>query len=225
MSLYPDQIEEISRITFEECIEDFKEDLLPLDHIEYERVARVCNRIANGNKDLRQIYDKNWTITVIDLPIENAFVLPSGNIFIYQGMLDFCQNDDQLAVIIGHEMAHAILGHSAEQLSLAAVLDVVVLVPMAVLWALLPNGGIGLVFDWFINKAKEVIFNLPFSRQMELEADSVGLVLAAKACFDVREAPTLWMLMELKKTGDLEVFSELDRLIEFLSTHPLDRTR
>ena len=81
------------------------------------------------------------------------------------------------------------------------------------------------VCDWFINKAKEVIFNLPFSRQMELEADSVGLVLAAKACFDVREAPTLWMLMELKKTGELEAFSELDRLIEFLSSHPLGRTR
>ena len=105
------------------------------------------------------------------------------------------------------------------------MLDVVVLVPMAVLWALLPNEGIGLVCDWFINKAKEVIFNLPFSRQMELEADEVGLVLAAKACFDVREAPALWMLTELRKTGDLEAFSEPDTQLDFLSTHPVDRTR
>ena len=66
--------------------------------------------MLKGNRDLRQIYDKSWTVTVIDQPVKNAFVLPSGNIFVYKGMLDFCINDDQLAVILGHEMAHAVLG-------------------------------------------------------------------------------------------------------------------
>ena len=216
-------MEKISREVFEDCLEDFKEHLLPVDHGDYERMARVFKRIANGSKDLSQIYDKSWTITVVDLPIENAFVLPSGNIFVFRGMLEFCKNDDQLAVIIGHEMAHAILGHSAEILSLASLLDVLVLVPMAVLWALLPNEGIAMVCDWFVNKAKAVIFNLPFSREMELEADKVGLVLAARACYDVREAPALWLLRELEKTQQLEYFSDKD--LEFNSTHPVDRTR
>merc|ERR1719427_2509528 len=95
------------------------------------------------------------------------------------------------------------------------------LVPMAVLWAMMPNDGVALVANWFIDKVIDLIVDLPFSRDMEMEADEVGLVMAAKACFDVREAPALWGLMELMS----EDVMETDRDLEFLSTHPCHGTR
>jgi len=221
VALYPEQMKSISKNEFENMIEEFQDYILPNNHREYERVARVSNRLLNGNKDLRQIYDKNWTITVINQPIQNAMVLPSGNIFIFRGMLDLCKNDDQLAVIIGHEMAHSILGHVAEKLTLASFVQVVLLVPMALLWALMPNGGIAIVCDWFIDKVTNLLVHLPFSRYMELEADEVGLILAAKACFDVREAPAFWELLELLDDDPLSNEEDL----EFLATHPVHKTR
>ena len=78
-------MKKISRQEFDGLIEEYREHILPNVHPEYTRVARVSNRILNGNKDLRQIYDKTWTVTVVDQPVQNAFVLPSGNIFISKG--------------------------------------------------------------------------------------------------------------------------------------------
>ena len=60
------------------------------------RVVDVSNRLLSGNKDIRQIYDKTWTVTVVDQNVKNAFVLPCGNIFVFTGMLDLCENDDQV---------------------------------------------------------------------------------------------------------------------------------
>ena len=214
-------MKKISRQEFDGLLEEYSEHILPNVRPEYSRVSRVSNKILNGNKDLRQIYDKTWTVTVVDQPVQNAFVLPSGNIFIFKGMLDLCENDDQLAIIIGHEMAHSILGHIAEKLTMASFVHVVMLVPMAVLWAIMPNDGIAMVCDWFIDKVTDVLIHLPFSRDMELEADQVGLLLAAKACFDVREAPALWQLLEMMEEDPLAK----DKDFEFLATHPVHSTR
>eukprot|EP00092_Neocalanus_flemingeri_P028561 GFUD01031017.1.p1 GENE.GFUD01031017.1~~GFUD01031017.1.p1 ORF type:complete len:385 (+),score=130.30 GFUD01031017.1:323-1477(+) len=221
VALTPDQTKKISRVEFQNLLEDLKPDILPDRHPIYERVVKVSNRILQGNRDIRQIYDKNWTVTVVDQPVKNAFVLPSGNIFVFKGMLDLCENDDQLGIILGHEMAHTVLGHVAEKLTMASFVQVVLLVPMAVLWAILPNDGVALVANWFIDQMIQLIVDLPFSRDMEMEADEVGLVMAAKACFDVREAPALWGLMELMSEDPMET----DRDLEFVSTHPCHGTR
>jgi len=221
VALTPEQVKKISRNEFEQLLEELEGEVLDHTHPLYTRVTRVANRLLQGNKDLRQIYDKQWTVTVVDNPTRNAFVLPSGNIFMYRGMLDLCKNDDMLAVILGHEMAHAVLGHTAERLTNASFLNLVLLLPFALLWALLPNDGVALVANWFFDKVVEVAVELPFSRAMEAEADEVGLVMAAKACFDVREAPPLWGLMELLAEDE----TENDTDLEFLSTHPVHSTR
>ena len=93
------------------------------------------------------------------------------------------------------------------------------MIPLAVLWAFVPNDGIALVADWFFHKASSTIFELPFNRIMETEADEVGLLLAAKACFDVREAPTFWAMMEMNENEDEKI------PIEYLSTHPAHKNR
>jgi len=221
VALTPEQMKKIGRQEFEQLLEELEGEVLAHTHPLYTRVTRVANRLLQGNKDLRQIYDKQWTVTVVDNPTRNAFVLPSGNIFVYRGMLDLCKNDDMLAVILGHEMAHAVLGHTAEKLTLVSFLNLVLLLPFAMLWALLPNDGVALVANWFFDKVVEVAVELPFSRAMETEADEVGLVMAAKACFDVREAPPLWGLMELLAEDVMETDADL----EFFSTHPVHSSR
>ena len=221
VALSPDQTKKISRIEFENLLEDLGPSIVPQNDPTYERVVSVSNRILQGNKDIRQIYDKIWTVTVVDLPVQNAFVLPTGNIFVFKGMLNLCTNDDQLGIILGHEMAHTVLGHGAEKLTMASFVQMALLVPMAVLWAMMPNDGVALVANWFIDKVIKLLVDLPFSREMEMEADEVGLVMAAKACFDVREAPALWGMMEFLAEDPLEN----DKDLEFLSTHPCHATR
>ena len=221
VALYPDQVKKISREEFQGLLKEFEDSIVPSNSKIYNRVVDVSNQLLKGNRDIRQIYDKSWTVTVVDQPVKNAFVLPSGHIFVFSGMLDLCTNDDQLAIILSHEMAHAILGHVAEQLTMSGFINMILLVPMAVIWAMLPNDGIALVMDWFVHKVTEICFHLPHSRKHEMEADEFGLQMAAKACFDVREAPALWEIMELIAEDPLEN----DKDLEFLSTHPVHSTR
>ena len=221
VALYPDQVKKISKQEFEASLDEYKSDILHNKHPSYERVVRVSNRLLHANRDIRQIYDKTWTVTVVDLPIQNAYVLPSGNIFVFRGMLDFCRNDDALAVILAHEMAHAIIGHGAEKLTRASFISWIMLVPMALLWAVIPSDGIALVTDWFIGKVNTIFLELPFDRAMESEADEVGLQMMAKACYDVREAPVVWKIMELIDEDEIST----DKDLEFLSTHPAHCTR
>jgi len=221
VAMYPDQTKRISRQEFTNLLEEYQKDIVPAGHPLYSRVVAVSNRLLLGNRDMRQIYDKEWTVTVVNTDEKNAFVLPGGNIFVFKGMIDLCDNDDQLAVVLGHEMAHAVLGHVPEKLTLASFVQMVLLVPMAFLWALLPNDGIAFVADWFVQKVSKLFIDLPYSRLLEAEADEVGLQLTAKSCFDVREAPALWGLLELMSDSPLET----DRDLEFLSSHPTHGAR
>lgn len=221
VALTPEQVKKIGRHEFRTLLTGFQDQIVPERHPVYDKVAKVANQILRGNRDFRQIYDKDWTVTVVDDPMKNAFVLPSGNIFVFTGMLEICSNDDQLGVVLAHEMAHAVLGHVQEKLTLVSFVELVLLVPLAVLWALLPNDGIALVANWFIDKVVTIMVELPFSRDMETEADQVGMLMAAKACLDVREAPAFWGKMELLTENPLETEKEL----EFISTHPCHSSR
>merc|ERR1711915_788442 len=111
-------------------------------------------------------------------------------------MIDIFDNEDELGIVLSHEIAHVVLGHVEEKLTLTSFVQLVLLVPMAVLWAFLPSDGIALVTHWFMDCVVDVMVELPFSREMENEADKVGLFLAAKACYDVREAPAFWGKMK-----------------------------
>ena len=79
------------------------------------------------------------------------------------------------------------------------------IIPLAVLWAIVPNDGIALIADWFFHQVKKLTWELPFSRAIEKEADEVGLQLASKACFDVREGPLFWDKMKYleEQMGDV----------------------
>jgi len=111
----PQQLLQINKYEFEVQLELFKDKLLPSSHPSAKRVAKIATQLLNGNNDLAQIHDHEWSISVIDEQnIKNAFVMPSGQIFVFTGMLSLCDNDQQLGVILAHEMAHAVLAHGAE---------------------------------------------------------------------------------------------------------------
>ena len=147
MALSSNQMTDFGTFLFESELEDHEDDLLPESDPSYERVAIVANRLLKANVDVEQIYGKEWTISVIKKDDQNAFVLPTGNIFVFTGMLQTCTNDDQLGVVLGHEMSHAILSHGAEDLAFSNLLSFMMITPFLFLWALLPNDA---VRDWSI---------------------------------------------------------------------------
>uniref|UniRef100_A0A131XWL2 Metalloendopeptidase OMA1, mitochondrial n=1 Tax=Ixodes ricinus TaxID=34613 RepID=A0A131XWL2_IXORI len=208
----PEQFQKVSDFEFEVQYELFKNHLVPSGHPMYARVVRVANQLLRGNEDIDTIHRLSWSVSVIDSPMQNAFVLPSGQIFVFSGMLQLCSNDEQLGAVLAHEMAHCVLGHGAEQVSYVHLVDMVIIVFLAAIWAVMPTDGIAAVTHWFFNKVVSLLLKLPYSRKLELEADEVGLQLAAKACFDVREASAFWSKMSLVQSQEENV--------EFLSTHP-----
>jgi len=220
VALTPEQAKKIGETNFRHLMEDNADSIVSQHHPVYAEVMDVVNTIFKANRDIRQIYDKTWTLTVLEDDTENAFVLPSGNIFVFTGMLKACETADELGIVLAHEIAHVVLGHVQEKLTLTSFIQYVLLVPMAVLWAFLPNDGVALVASWFMDTVVDIMLELPFSRDMEAEADRVGLIMAAKACIDVREAPVFWGKMKLRSEDP-----NIDKELEFTSTHPCHETR
>jgi predicted Zn-dependent protease len=157
----------------------------------------------------------DWAFTLIESDQANAFCLPGGKVAVYSGLLPIAKNPDGLAAVLGHEIAHATARHGAERMSHqqllqfgqialgAATSDMDVKTQRMVLGAL----GIGAQFG----------IMLPYSRDHESEADHIGLIYMAKACFDPREAPKLWERMAEESAGRNPP--------EFLSTHPAPEAR
>lgn len=209
-----EQLLQIAQIELAMQRELYKEQFLPSTHPAYKRVVNVANRLIKSNKEFPQLQRTKWLVTVVNEPsITNAFVLPTGHIFVFTGILDMCSNDDQLCVILSHEISHVLLSHVAEQFSSLHLMDILVMVPLVFMWAVLPQVA-AFIAHWLSGFFSEVLFRLPFSRALEVEADLIGLQLTAKACYDVREASVFWAKM-----------SATDSPLEWLSTHPSSETR
>ena len=156
----------------------------------------------------------NWEFFIINKEMLNAFCLPGGKIFVYKGLFRAVQNEDQLAVVIAHEVAHAIARHGAERMSMIQMGRMGKTIAGQVI-----GGG---QYTGVINKAygsiEGVGLVLPFSRKFEYEADEIGLYLMTKAGYNPREALTFWDNMRRLSAGK-------KKPPEFLSTHPADINR
>jgi predicted Zn-dependent protease len=170
-----------------------------------EPVRRIGRRIAaQTNKD----YD--WEFNVIDKDVPNAFALPGGKVFVYKGLMDMVDSDDELATVIAHEIAHAIARHGAERLSVQLGAS---LVGQAAGMALgFENPAVAKAFSQAYGMASQVGVILPYSRTQEYEADHIGLVLMAKAGYDPEEALDFWRKMMKLDKGKAPP--------AWLSTHP-----
>lgn len=167
---------------------------------------RLIQQVGTFRPDARQW---NWEVHVVNDSEVNAWCMPGGKIAVYAGLLNTLKpTDDELAAVLGHEMAHALREHSREQVSqqMATGLGLSVLSAVTGMQATADLGG----------QLSKVMFTLPNSRTHEAEADRIGVELAARAGYDPRAAVTLWQKMDALGGA---------RQPEFLSTHPSPASR
>ena len=178
----------------------------------YDRLKFIANRLIPQTEAFRDDTRQwDWRLTLIDEPILNASCAPGGKITFYTGIIEQLNlNDDEIAAIMGHEIAHALREHGRERVSQAAAQNILVNIAMAV------AGPYGSAVS-AANQVAQYAIVLPNSRENESEADAIGLELAARAGYNPMGAITVWQKM-LKATKDKST-------PEFLSTHPSGETR
>ena len=177
-------------------------------------LERVGNRIAQIAEARHQL-GFQWEFKLIESEQPNAFCLPGGKVAVYTGILKVMQNEAALAVVLGHEVAHATLRHGGQRI--AQNMAVTGLVTGAALaGGLIKDPDTRRVTISALGAGATVGLILPFSRSNESEADSFGLEYAAAAGYDPREALGFWSRM---------AGSGGNKPPEFLSTHPADSSR
>ena len=166
------------------------------------KIAKVANRS-----------DFNWEFNLVQNDALNAFCLPGGKVVVYTGILKVARNDDQLATVISHEIAHALARHGAERMSSSMVQQGVQALGNVVLAVGAPEYQN--IFNQTYGIGTQVGVMLPYGRMQESEADEIGIYLMNKAGYNVHESLKFWENMSdgKKETSD------------FLSTHPSSTTR
>jgi len=155
-----------------------------------------------------------WEFNVIDSEQANAFALPGGKVAVYTGILPVVENVDGLSAVMGHEIAHAVARHGAERMAHQKLVQYGSMAASMALGSMdvgtqrMVMGAMGIGAQYGVL--------LPFSRKHESEADYMGLIYLARACFDPREAPKIWERMAELSKGQPQ---------EFASTHPSHETR
>lgn len=169
-------------------------------------LERVGRKIAAASGRQYQ-----WEFKLLDAPKEvNAFCLPGGKIAVYTGILPITANEDGLAIVLGHEVAHATSDHGNERISQGVIAELgLVGVAAALEFTELDETAKGLILAG-IGIGANLGVILPFSREHESEADEIGMLFAIRAGYDPEEGPRLWERMA--KLGDAGP--------TFLSTHP-----
>lgn len=199
-----------------------KENKLSKDAVGTKRVKTVGARIAaaveaylksKGQEEL--IKDFQWEFNLVQGNEINAWCMPGGKVVVYEGILPVCKDDDGLAVVMGHEIAHAIARHGNERMSQQMLLEAG---SAAAAYALkdkpettkaLLGTAIGLGSNYGVV--------LPFSRKHEYEADRLGLIFMTIAGYNPEKAVDFWTRMASATAGQ--------KVPEFMSTHPSDANR
>lgn len=180
-----------------------------------QRIQKAVEKYMADNNLSGRLKNYKWEFNLIDNKEANAWCMPGGKVAVYTGILPITQDDNGLAVVIAHEIAHAIAKHGDERMS----------------QGLLVNFG-GAALSSAIEKKPEETKNLwmtvfgvgtqygvmlPYSRLHENEADNLGLIFMSMAGYNPNAAVAFWERMSKTKDGQLN--------LEFLSTHPSDQTR
>ena len=168
---------------------------------------------ANGLQD--ELSQYAWEFNLVQDQNVNAFCMPGGKIVVYEGLLPVTQDEASLAIVLGHEIAHAVAKHSAEQMSKQIKQQYGLSIGSAIAGAL----GVGQETTSLASAVAQYglqFRNLKYSRDHETEADRMGLVFAAMAGYDPNVAVTFWQRMAASSTN---------QTAEFLSDHPSDATR
>lgn len=188
-----------------------------------EMVARVGKRVAAAITKYyteqglaNELAGYEWEYNLVDSKEVNAWCMPGGKIVVYTGLLPVTQNEAALAVVVGHEVAHAIARHGSERMS-QGLLQQLGGVALTVAVSNKPQETQNLFLNAY-GVGSQVGYMLPHSRKQESEADKFGLRFAALAGYNVREAIPLWQRMA-------QLSASSQKPPAFLSTHPAEEKR
>jgi len=174
-------------------------------------IPQVEDALAQEHGTQSQHVERNfeWQETLLKSDEANAFCLPGGKIAVYTGLLPIAQNANAVAIVLGHEISHALLRHGAQRMT-RQKLEQLGAMAGAV-------SGMDPNVQQAVFSAYGVTSQLPYARSQETQADEMGLLIAAAACFDPREAIPLWQRMDQTSGGNAPP--------EYASTHPSAGTR
>jgi predicted Zn-dependent protease len=213
------QASQMGEQAFQQILSDPKVKLSqsPQEQEAVERVAERIIQAAKESKFAESAKSFNWEVVVIkDDQTKNAFALPGGKIAVYTGIFPVAKNDAGLAAILGHEVVHALARHASERMSQEVLAQTGLTAAAVGLGASGAGPVAGQATMAALGLGARVGVLLPYSRTHESEADSIGLLLAAEAGYDPREAVRVWQRMQQGSEGTPP---------EFLSTHPSHETR
>jgi Zn-dependent protease with chaperone function len=166
-----------------------KHALAPPDHPQLKRLREISSRlIAQSPRFNERAAKWNWEVNLIGSKMLNAFCMPGGKIAVFTGLVDRLKlTDDEAAMVLGHEMAHALREHARERIAKSQGTGIALSLGAQLL-------GLGHIGDLAANVGTQLL-TLKFSRSDEVEADLVGLELAARAGYDPEASITLWQKM------------------------------
>ena len=184
-----------------------------------KKVGRSIQRAVEkyfADKGMAQVLNGyQWEFNLVDQDQVNAWCMPGGKVVVYTGLLPVAQDETGLAVVMGHEIAHAVAKHGSERMSQGLIAQ---MGGIALSKALEEKpDSTKLLWTTVFGLGTQFGIMLPYSRMHESEADHLGLIFMAMAGYDPRKAVQFWERMASQKGGKTPP--------EFLSTHPSDRTR
>ena len=210
--IQPDEIEAAATKQYNEMLRSAAEQkaLAPADHAQLVRLRRIAQRIIPFTNEWNpRAKQWKWEVNLLGSKQINAFCMPGGKIAFYTGILEQLKlTDDEVAQVMGHEIAHALREHARARMGKGAATNIGASIVSQVL-------GLGDLGRTVAGYGVELI-SLKFSRDDETEADLVGLELAARAGYDPRAGVTLWKKMQAANKGGPP---------QWLSTHPAGNTR
>lgn len=193
--------------------QSYKEALSKAKVITNTNDARRIKTIGMKIAQVANISDYQWEFNLVQDDAVNAFCLPGGKVVVYTGILNVAKNDDQLATVISHEIAHALARHGAERISASKVQQGIGVLGSIVVGSTAPQYSN--VFNQAYGVSSQLGVMLPYGRMQESEADEIGIYLMAQAGYNPYEALKFWENMSQGKKESNE----------FFSTHPSSSTR
>lgn len=180
-----------------------------------ERISSAVTKFYTAKGLAKELEGYKWEYNLVDSKDVNAWCMPGGKIVVYTGLLPISLNEAALAVVMGHEIAHALAKHGNERMSQATAQQIGGVAVSVAVANQTPEAQNAVMSAYGIGSTVGAI--LPFSRKHELEADKLGLIYAALAGYNPQEAIPLWERMAKASNGE--------KPPEFLSTHPAEATR
>lgn len=179
------------------------------------RLARALEKYLASKGQSNVLSDIKWEFYLVQSKQANAFCLPDGKVVFYEGIMPVLTTPDMIAVVMSHEMGHAIARHGNERMTQQTLTNLVGAVTGQIIEQKTSENGRA-IFETAYTIGSQYGYLLPYSRKHELEADEIGLYIMAIAGFDINQAPLLWQRMADAGTTQVP---------EALSTHPSDERR